>query len=233
MKKISSLVLLLSLLGLTACGENSKETTNNSQSAMKSVEDKETTVETTVDEKEDDDAKVDEKETNGPLLEVGQYINDPGVGIVTLTKIANVTEKEYESGGLQLVIKGAKVLTVTDMVSSYKDKVSNYGDVSSDEFTYLQVTYDIKNTTENTILFSGLELAVPDNGNQIDIYGKDIHGYQNPVNNKILSKSSVEGNIIGIPVDRNINSIRLMPSVVFYDTEKNDSFNFNEIEIEF
>ncbi|MBT2717958.1 hypothetical protein [Bacillus sp. ISL-57] len=173
-----------------------------------------------------------ETKSEGPLTKVGQSIDDEGVGTVTLDKIANIN-KEYETGGLKIKVIDAKVLTITDVAPEFKENVALMADVQvGDEFTYLQVRYNLQNTTEETVIFNGFETAVPDNGNQIDINTKDLVG-KNPNNSEILHNASVDDNLLGIPVDKGINSIRLMPSDVLYDNDDLSIFYPKEITIEF
>ncbi|MFE5428164.1 hypothetical protein [Peribacillus simplex] len=47
----------------------------------------------------------------------------------------------------------------------FKESVELKSDVQvGDEFTYLQVRDDLENTTKETVIFNGIETAVPDNG---------------------------------------------------------------------
>lgn len=172
--------------------------------------------------------------TEGPLTEVGQQMDDPETGLVTLDKIVRVY-KHFEIGGFIIKIKDAKVLTVTNIVPSFKESVEGTGEnqITGSEFTFLQVDYDLENTTDQTVIFNGMETAVTNNGKQISITAKDIFMMANPTSSEILAKASIENNVFGIPVDKNISSIRIKPSDVLYDNADHSVFYPKEISIKF
>ncbi|WP_299090310.1 hypothetical protein [uncultured Metabacillus sp.] len=167
-------------------------------------------------------------ENDKTLSKVGQQITDDGIGTVTLDKIVNIN-KEYETAGLKIKMLDAKVMTITNIEQEYRYMIG----ITGDEFTYLQVRYDLENTSNESVIFNGLETAIPNNGKQIDIMSEDLFSYQNPMSTEIYSKASVEQNIIGIPVEKNIESIRLIPSDVLYDNDDHSIFYPEEIIIEF
>lgn len=168
------------------------------------------------------------KEENKTLSKVGDQIYDEGVGNVKLEKLVNIN-KEYETAGLKIKLLDAKVLTITEIEQEYMDNTG----ITDDQITYLQLRYDLENTTEETVIFNGIETAIPNDGKQIDIMSEDLFFYQNPTSSEIRSKASVDQNILGIPVEKNIESIRLVPSDVLYDDEDHSIFYPEEILIEF
>ncbi|MFJ7471097.1 hypothetical protein ACIQWI_21380 [Peribacillus frigoritolerans] len=225
MKKL--LIVGLSAFVLTACGDQQKETAGEVENTKVEQSKNNDPIQDKVDIKEE------ETKVEGPLTEVGQQTEDDGVGKVTLDKIVNIN-KEYETGGLKIKLLDAKVLTVTNVVPDFKESVELMSDIQvGDEFTYLQVRYDLENTTKETVIFNGIETAVPDNGKQVTISGMDIFATANPTSSEIYSNATVEQNVFGIPIDKNINSIRLIPSDVLYDNDDHSIFYPKEITIEF
>ncbi|MFJ7681139.1 hypothetical protein [Peribacillus butanolivorans] len=220
------LIAGLSVFLLSGCGDDKEKTAGVKEDEVKQTE-------TTEPTQAEVDSKEEETKVEGPLTKVGQQVEDDGVGTVTLDKIVDIN-KDYETGGLKIKLLDAKVLTVTDVVPEFKENVESMSDVQvGDEFTYLQVRYDLENTTKETVIFNGLETAVPDNGKQVTISGMDIFATSNPTSSEIYSNASVEQNVFGIPIDKNLNSIRLIPSDVLYDNEDHSIFYPKEITIEF
>ncbi|RFU61213.1 hypothetical protein [Peribacillus glennii] len=179
---------------------------------------------------EDEPLEEESKDTDseGPLTEVGQTLNDEGVGTVTLKKISNV-DTDYKMDDLTVHIDKAKLLSITNMTDEYKDNVG----ATSDEFTYLQVAYTVSNNSNETVDFSGFKTAVLDSGKQLNIKENDIIGSANPENLQILPKATLENNIFGIEVPSNLSFIRIKPEYVINEKAHKTNLNPKEIKIDF
>jgi len=165
---------------------------------------------------------------DNPLSLILEQLYEKGVGVISLEKSVNIN-KEFETAGLKIKLLDAKVHTISPIQKEYQDIIG----LNDDKITYFQLRYDLENTTDQTIIFKGLETAIPNNGKPIDIMSKDLYYQQNPTSTEIAPKTSVNRNIIGIAVEKDINSIRLVPSDVMYDDENHSIFSPEEILIEF
>lgn len=205
-------------LALSACGSN------NSNADTKEKSDK-TAEEST------DSTKSNEDTENKTLNTVGDSIEDPNVGTVTLESIKDLNEV-LKVGDLSVYLTGVKVLTVTNMTDQYHSDLQNSLKEDLDTFTYAQITYSLKNNSDQQLDWSGFETAVVD-GSQKDLQFNRMMGFPNPDNIEILGNSSQENNFVNVPVSTSTSKVHLKPAdVLISDRSKDDRLTHGkEIEV--
>lgn len=117
--------------------------------------------------------------TGGKLLEVGQWTKDTNdeTGKVELMGISNA-QTEIPLGEVKILITDIKILKYSDytdpeMAGYYG--ADNHKDADGN-FYGLQVSFKVKNDSDNDYGYNGLEYAILDNGQQIDFNSDDV-GY--------------------------------------------------------
>ncbi|MGX9157162.1 hypothetical protein [Priestia megaterium] len=200
---------LLAAMLLAACGGNEKVLTDEQQE----VEDNTAS--------EDVEQSTEEDLT---LTKVGEMVDDPEVGTLVLESKRKVNE-DIVQGGLTIHLDEVKVITINNMLNDFKDKVElNTGKKPGNELTYMQVSYSFKNTSDDLLSWSGFATAIKEDGEQLDLDNNDIIGNQNPSQIDIQPKATVKDNLIGIPVDKDIKSIRLVSDDVLKDDNEAEDF---------
>jgi len=204
---------LLAAMLLAACGGNEKVSTDE-QSEVEDVN-------------EDNTASKDVEqptEEDLTLTKVGEMVDDPDVGTLVLENMKKVNQ-DIVQGGLMIHIDEVKVITINNMLNDFKDEVElNTGKAPGNELTYMQVSYSFKNTSDELLSWSGFATAIKEGGEQLDLDNNDIIGNQNPSQIDIQPEATVKDNLIGIPVDKDIKSIRLVSDDVLKDDNEADDF---------
>ena len=210
MKKFLVTPLLAAML-LAACGGNEKVSTDEQQEAEDVNEDNTAS--------EDFEQPTEEDLT---LTKVGEMVDDPAVGTLVLENKKKVNQ-DIVQGGLTIHVDEVKVITINNMLNDFKDEVElNTGKAPGNELTYMQVSYSFKNTSNELLSWSGFATAIKEDGEQLDLDNNDIIGNQNPSQIDIQPKAAVKENLIGIPVDKDIKSIRLVTDDVLKDNNDSD-----------
>ncbi|GEK38186.1 hypothetical protein ACFFRT_12605 [Enterococcus thailandicus] len=123
-------------------------------------------------------SSTDSKEvSNGELLEVGQWTKDKNdeTGKVELIAHSN-PQADIPLGEASIFISNIKILKYIDYTDPYSAgyyDTTNYKDAEGN-FYGLQVSFKIKNNSENDYGYNGLEYAILDNGQQIDFSSDDL-----------------------------------------------------------
>lgn len=205
-------------LALSACGSN------NSSADTKEKSDKPA-------EESTDSTKSNDDTENKTLNTVGDSIEDPDVGTVTLESLKDLNEV-LKVGDLSVYLTGVKVLTVTNMTDQYHSDLQNSLKEDLDTFTYAQITYSLKNNSDQQLDWSGFETAVVD-GSQKDLQFNRMMGFPNPDNIEILGNSSQENNFVNVPVSTSTSKVRLKSAdVLISDRSKDDRLTHGkEIEV--
>ncbi|MGG1455587.1 hypothetical protein ABE253_09810 [Bacillus subtilis] len=205
-------------LALSACGSN------NSNANTKEKSDKPA-------EESTDSTKSNDDTENKTLNTVGDSIEDPNVGTVTLESLKDLNEV-LKVGDLSVYLTGVKVLTVTNMTDQYHSDLQNSLKEDLDTFTYAQITYSLKNNSDQQLDWSGFETAVVD-GSQKDLQFNRMMGFPNPDNIEILGNSSQENNFVNVPVSTSTSKVRLKSAdVLISDRSKDDRLTHGkEIEV--
>jgi|GEM_PF-2929961 len=115
--------------------------------------------------------------TDGPLLQVGQWTHDgnDSTGKIELLSISNAQE-DITLGEVNIYIHDIKILKYfdyTDPESAGLYGADNYKDDEGNIYG-LQITFKVKNTSDNDYGYNGLEYAVLDNGQQISFNSEDV-----------------------------------------------------------
>ena len=212
MKKFLAMPLLAAML-LSACGGNEKVSTDEQQEVEDVNEDNTAS--------EDVEQPTEEDLT---LTKVGEMVDDPEVGTLVLENKKKVNQ-DIVQGGLTIHVDEVKVITINNMLNDFKDEVElNTGKAPGNELTYMQVSYSFKNTSDELLSWSGFATAIKEDGEQLDLDNNDIIGNQNPSQIDIQPKATVKENLIGIPVDKDIKSIRLVSDDVLKDDNESEDF---------
>lgn len=115
--------------------------------------------------------------TDGPLLQVGQWTHDgnDSTGKIELLSISNAQE-DIALGEVDIYIHDIKILKYIDYtepeLSGYYG-ADNYKD-DEGNFYGLQITFKVKNNSDQDYGYNGLEYAVLNNGQQINFTSDDI-----------------------------------------------------------
>ncbi|UOQ85708.1 hypothetical protein [Gracilibacillus salinarum] len=216
-------ILILLLLFVVACSSDntSGEVEADDQSQSEEVETGEEANDTGNEEedenKETENARTQEDiEQEGRLTEVGDISEDQH-GKVELLKIANINET-IEHGPLEINFVNAKILKWSDIPSNIVNQASRFGDVTDDEFDFLQIRMIVENTSDKDIIFYGIDSIVTDNKQQIEAASEEFLG--NFVDGEYLGnvkKEYVQGYILK---DSDIKNLR----VVFSYVEEMDTY---------
>lgn len=222
MKKFTLFFIALMCFSLTACGSNSESSNDSKQSK---------TTNTAVNSEKTDDTETTEQGEKKTLSVVGDSIEDPSVGKVTLESRKDLNQV-LKVGNLSIYLTGLKVLTVTEMNEEYKNDLTNSLKQDLDKFTYAQITYTLKNNEADQINWSGFEYAVVD-GVQKDLGYNRMLRYPNPENIEILGNSSQENSFVTVPVTTSTKKVRLKTAdVILSDRSKDNRLTHGkEIEV--
>jgi hypothetical protein len=149
----------------------------------------------------------DKKMKSKGFTKINQTINDPNVGLVTLKKETDVFKK-YTYGNFTIYIKDLLLLNVSHMKDDFRKLVNATGE----EYSYLQVRYDVTNDSKISTSFNGIVTAVLNNQKQISISNYDIyHMNSNPLQENIKAQATIKNNFFAIPVNLHLKSIRFVP----------------------
>ena len=105
--------------------------------------------------------------TNGPMTEIGQYVNDPSYGKLSLVKIAIPETREEVATGIFLTIHSVKLINFENIPDSSAYNASTYVGISGKQGYDLQVVYTVENETDSKIGNTPLSKLVLSDGEQI------------------------------------------------------------------
>ena len=160
MKKIG--LFMMAALTLAACGsESAAQDDQEKSSASSSMSSASSTV-------SESSSEVDPMlVTNGPLLEIGQYVNDPTFGKLSLVKIASPEQRVEVASGIFLTIHSVKLINFENIPDSGALDASTYYGISGKQGYDLQVVYTVENETDSKIGHTPLSKLVLSDGEQI------------------------------------------------------------------
>jgi hypothetical protein len=163
MSNLKTLALLgFASLGLAACGSDSAaEDVKEQASSSSSVASESSAVAEST--SEIDPMLV----TNGPMLEVGQYVNDPAYGRLSLVKIATPEIRAEVASGIFFTIHSVKLINFENIPDSGASDVSTYIGISGKQGYDLQVVYSVENETDSKLGHTPLSKLVLSDGEQI------------------------------------------------------------------
>lgn len=212
MKKVL-LFLLISILILSGCSEESNTQSNNSTSNEPAQENEDST-----------NQNENNSESDGKLTQVGQKVKSADA-TTELLKIKELNET-IQHGPLNISLIDAKLLKQTDLSSSYKSYIQQFVPIE-DELIYLQLQYSVENTIEDNVYWTGLKYLTTDLKEQIDVRLLDLNSF-----NENDFYGNVENDYLhGIALSKpEANSIKL----IFGPVNTNDD-NFDELagEVEY
>ena len=136
MKKIG--LFMMATLTLAACGsEGAAEDVKDQSSVLSSIASESSA-------KAESSNEVDKMlVTNGPMLEVGQYENDPVYGRLSLIKIATPETRSEVASGIFLTIHSIKLINFENIHDSGAYDASTYVGISGKQGYDLQVVYTV------------------------------------------------------------------------------------------
>lgn len=188
-------ILLLSAficLALSACDSNNSKTLTTENTEISAEKSTDTT---------------NSKEERKTLNTVGDSVEDPNVGTVTLESSKDLNQV-LKVGDLSVYLTGVKVLTVSNMADQYHSDLQNSLKEDLSTFIYAQITYSLKNNSDDQLDWSGFEYAVV-NGVQKDLGYNRMMRFPNPENIEILGDSSQENSFVTVPVTTPTKKVRL------------------------
>ena len=160
MKKIG--LFMMAALTLAACGSESAAQDVEEQSSTSAMVSSESSAIT------ESSSEVDQMMvTNGPMLEVGQYVNDPVYGKLSLVKIATPETRSEVTSGIFFSIHSIKLINFENIPDSGAYDASTYVGISGKQGYDLQVVYTVENETDSKIGHTPLSKLVLSDGEQI------------------------------------------------------------------
>lgn len=211
---------LLAIVGLSgiflgACGvDNSEEAAQKTSIA--------TLVETTSSVETDPNLVID-----GPLLKVGQYINDESYGKLQLEKIASPGNQVEVATGVFVTFSEIKIINFTNIPEIIQEEASvSYGFEGNQGYD-LQVVYSIENKNDFEVSNTVVDKIILSDGEQIskESYTEDEEFYL-----EAGSKASDQLTHISIP-HTNVDSIKFYFEPI--NTESYVPLEFQPIEVVF
>ncbi len=155
-------LLMMTALALAACGsEGAAEDVKEQSSVSSSIASESTAI-------AESSSEIDPMlVTNGPMLEVGQYVNDPVYGKLSLVKIAAPEIRSEVASGIFLTIHSVKLINFEDIPDSGALDASTYVGISGKQGYDLQVVYSVENETDSKLGHTPLSKLVLSDGEQI------------------------------------------------------------------
>ena len=191
-------VLGLSVIVLGACGVDNTEKEAETTSSAILVSSNETSSKESV-------VEVDSNLiTEGPLLKVGQYINDDYYGKLQLEKIANPGNQVEIATGVFVTLGDIKIINFSEIPENAQEDASiSYGFEGNQGYD-LQVVYSIENKNDFEVSNTIIDKIILSDGEQIskESYTEDEEFYL-----EAGSKASDQVSHISIP-HANVDSIK-------------------------
>lgn len=109
--------------------------------------------------------------SNGELLKVNEWENDPVQGKMKLIKI-NKINKSYTTGNYAIKLDDFKLFEVTPKNDTQKEDAStafNSSEGVSTPYYEVQIKYTIENNTDTSVQFNGIKSLVTESGTQMDL----------------------------------------------------------------
>lgn len=189
-------IACLSLM-LVGCGNN---TVDNSGKSVESTNNK-------VSKVKHKKTKKDPREVvNGELLKVGQWCNDDEQGKMELYKIC-VPGTVIDDGPIKCTVKSIKIFKITPQTQEQIEIAKDDYDTNSVPKVYytLQVVYDLKNTSQDSLQFNGVESIVTSAGQQMSSDGSGM--YDDGIGVKVAGNGQRENVAIGMINDGDYSKI--------------------------
>lgn len=202
MKKtiLTTLVLALGLV-LAACGSDSEKTSSTEKEKAP----------TAAEQKDVSNAPSKDDKGNIVFTEVGQKSDIEG-GTLELLKIKDINET-VDIAPLKVTMKDIKLFKMTNLDEEFKNDLSYESDAAQsigDEFTYVQIQYDVENTEEKNIEWYALTDLVTDKGQQIDAISNDFIYTEADGDSVFLGKVKKEFVDAFIVKDEDISKLKLI-----------------------
>lgn len=214
-------VLGLSVIALGGCGvDNTEKEAETTSSAIlvssNEISSKESVVEV--------DSNLI---TEGPLLKVGQYINDDYYGKLQLEKIANPGNQVEIATGIFVTLGDIKIINFSEIPENAQEDANiSYGFEGNHGYD-LQVVYSIENKNDFEVSNTIIDKIILSDGEQIskESYTEDEEFYL-----EAGSKASDQVSHISIP-HANVDSIKFYFEIV--NAESYASLESEPIEVTF
>ncbi|CDQ39571.1 hypothetical protein [Virgibacillus salexigens] len=212
MRKVVLVILFTLCLFLVACNNNGSAE-NDSTNGIEGNKTSETGDEKSEQEVEETSSDKDNKELN----EVGDVVNE-GLYSVELLKTKEINET-LDHGPISLKVIDAKLIKMFDISDEMKVSLEQFfNEEISNDFTYIQLQYNAKNTSDDDITWHRLTNVVADKSEQVD------------GNDDFLSREFVYDIFAGVEVEylggylmssSDVNDVRL----IFSPVHKNGSYD--------
>jgi hypothetical protein len=233
MKKLFLLTSLMMVI-LVGCDQLNDNGNKSSESGTQQQTKNELTDESTKDTKQDKPTKKTNEYTSNPMVTDDRNLQKPGdfyvdeKGEATLKKMKMVN-KTYSVGPIQLTVKDVKVI---HLVPDYSLIDYFHALTHEEEFDFIKVFVEIKNTSSQKVNFAPVALFESSTGEKYD-WEKDI--YLENLNGEIEGNSKKQGNlgfILKEPNGEDVQWVKLVTSDVV-DPNKKIISKSKEIRLEF
>ncbi len=184
-------------LMLVGCGN---DTVDNSGKSVESTNNK-------VSKVKHKKPKKDPREVvNGELLKVGQWCNDDEQGKMELYKIC-VPGTVIDDGPIKCTVKSIKIFKITPQTQEQIEIAKDDYNTNSVPKVYytLQVVYDLENTSQDALQFTGVESIVTSTGQQMSSDGSGM--YDDGIGVKVAGNGQRENVAIGMINDGDYSKI--------------------------
>ncbi|RFA31766.1 hypothetical protein CAI16_19915 [Virgibacillus dokdonensis] len=214
MRKVTLFLLLGIVLFISGCSDDTENET-----AEADTNKKEQTESNKGKEAEQKDNSNEEEKKEGKLTTIGQTAEDE-LGNIELTKIKSINET-LEHGPLKIELIDAKILKRSNITSELRNHINQFSSVDGDEFSYIQLRYNVENTTDKDVIWGNVANIVSDQKEQINGNMKEFMMIDNYT--EILGevkKEYIQGFIIEKP---DVNELRL----IFDSVDEKDPSSFD------
>jgi hypothetical protein len=228
------------MLFLVACGtddnnyEDSNSDTNNTENTASTETSEETDAEINKveDSTESDVVEESNESDDGLLTKPGETIKESEY-TVELIKIKELNQT-VEIAPLTLTLKDAKLIKYKDMAEGFKSEMEAFSNGPiGDEFTYLQITYNVENTEDKNIGWNGLSTVVTDQKEQIDVIMNDFLLDDTDTSSDFYGQVAKEAQVGLILKNPDINNVKLIFESTYDSTSYEDITAGQTVEISF
>ena len=222
MKKIFSLLLFVTLLVGCSSADSSDSVDNTGKTSLKTEGARVIEPESPESTKKTDPNLV----TDGPLLEVGQYLNDDIYGKIELEKIASPGNQVEIAPNIFVTFGDIKITNFVDIPKSAQEDANLWYGFNGNQGYGLQFEYTVENKNDFKIDNAAVEQVILSDGEQIERFMYNEEAFQLEAG----SKASDQIGHVAIP-HSDISSVKFYINPVNYDTY--DSLGSQPIEVIF
>ncbi|MBN8235151.1 hypothetical protein JF544_07800 [Halobacillus kuroshimensis] len=174
-KLLSQLLIILSIVILSACGTDSAKSADiEEDKATKAAEQKNVGEDEPKEQKEG--ADVIEEDISLSEAEIGQTYSTPDFEKITVDKVVD-TNQHYDLGPLKVNIEKVAFVTFEGIKDEYlaSDMESYYGYSDNEPYTYLDINYSVENRSDQDVhSYAPIYTLILSTGEQVEVSDKDF-----------------------------------------------------------